>query len=363
MKNLNKKAFTLLEILLVVAAIAVLAGIVILAINPNKQLGDTRDAQRYSDISTLNKALISYQIDKKGVLPVGFPVVLTEICNTGNKLPEEVLPGDCDGFYDLSFLVPDYLVAIPKDPSIVSQGMIETAYAALNGTGYEVYLRNDRFAFWAANAETKTIAINLTEEDLEEEPEWACGSDITYQTGVYSTIQIGTQCWFKENLNVTKYRNGDDITDGASNWYEWDNLIGKWCYLNNNPSNEIYGKLYNWYAITDTREICPAGWHVPNEANWNTLETHLGTDPGTKLKVTASNTPPWDGDNSSGFAALPAGIRWSGGSFSSWGVSYFWTSDVSGESGTNRELASWVASITHNTNDKSEGLSVRCLKD
>lgn len=120
MKN-NKKAFTLLEILLVVAAIAILAGIVILALNPSKQLADTRNAQRRIDVNTILNAVYQYAIDNNGALPTGITSSSLEICRTG---------GTCTGLADLSDLTVDgtYLVSMPIDPS----------GGSTNGTGYYI---------------------------------------------------------------------------------------------------------------------------------------------------------------------------------------------------------------------------------
>lgn len=111
-QNLHQshKGFTLIEILLVVAAIAVLAGIVILAINPNKQLGDTRNAQRKADVSTILNAVYQYTIDNNGTLPVSISTTPTPVCKTG---------GACSGLIDLSVLTASekYLTSIPYDPT------------------------------------------------------------------------------------------------------------------------------------------------------------------------------------------------------------------------------------------------------
>jgi prepilin-type N-terminal cleavage/methylation domain-containing protein len=122
MKNIlrNQKGFTLIEILLVVAAIAILAGIVIVAINPNKQLGDTRNAQRKSDVNTILNAISQYSIDHNGTLPTGITATTTEICATGAS--------SCSGLIDLTVLIPTYLVAVPNEP----QG------TTANGAGYMV---------------------------------------------------------------------------------------------------------------------------------------------------------------------------------------------------------------------------------
>jgi prepilin-type N-terminal cleavage/methylation domain-containing protein len=121
-KSANRqKGFTLLEILLVVAAIAILAGIVILAINPGKQLGDARNAQRRADVNTILNAVYQYAIDNNGNLPSSITVTQTEICKTG---------GGCSGLVDLSVLTTDekYLVSMPTDPT----------GAGVDGAGYEI---------------------------------------------------------------------------------------------------------------------------------------------------------------------------------------------------------------------------------
>jgi type IV pilus assembly protein PilA len=118
----SQKGFTLIEILLVVAAIAILAGIVIVAINPGKQLGDTRNAQRRSDVTTLLNATYQYSIDNNGVLPAGITATSTEICATG--------AASCAGLIDLSVLTVNgtYLVGIPQDPQKVTP----------DGNGYNI---------------------------------------------------------------------------------------------------------------------------------------------------------------------------------------------------------------------------------
>ena len=156
--------FTLLEILLVVGIIAILAGIVIVALNPTKQFSQVRNTQRKANLSELNKALYQYYIDHSHY-PTSLTTTLTEICNTGaSSTPTGIV---CTGLVDLSALVPTYLVAIPTDPQgslSFLDSVIPTAYAITNGTGYLVALNSASKPYLKAdNAElTQTVVIGDT---------------------------------------------------------------------------------------------------------------------------------------------------------------------------------------------------------
>lgn len=131
---------------------------------------------------------------------------------------------------------------------------------------------------------------------------------------VYFTVQIGTQCWIQSNLKVSRFRNGDTIANiiGHPQWHRDRN--GAWCsYRDEEANDSLYGKLYNWYAVRDSRGLCPAGWHVPSEAEWTTLIDFLGgeAEAGDKMKGIAGWESPNMGDlNSSGFSGLPGGRRY-----------------------------------------------------
>lgn len=144
----RQAGFTLLEVLLVVAVIAILAGIVIIAINPGKNLGDSRNSQRSSDVNTIINAVYQYSLDNNGSLPSGITTTATEVCNTG--------AASCTGLVDLSVLTTNgkYVVAIPKDPQC-------PAACATDGAGYQISKdANGRLTVAAPDAEQgKTISV------------------------------------------------------------------------------------------------------------------------------------------------------------------------------------------------------------
>ncbi len=192
---------------------------------------------------------------------------------------------------------------------------------------------------------------------------------------LYNMIQIGTLCWTKSNLKVSKYRNGDNIPTGLSN-SAWQNTTsGAYAIYNNNPVNDgLYGKLYNHYAVTDSRGLCPTGWHVPSDSEWTTLENQLGGSSvaGGALKSTATqpspggwNSPNTGATNSSDFTALPGGLRDNYGDFNDVAyVGFWWSSSVfSGSSAWGRLLFSNGSDVNRTNYGRTNGYSVRCCMD
>ncbi len=132
-------------------------------------------------------------------------------------------------------------------------------------------------------------------------------------------------------------------------------------------SGAKYGKLYNWYAINDSRGITPSGWHVPSDAEWATLTTYLGgvNEAGTKMKTTCEWLNGNTGSNTSGFAGLPSGYRYNDGTFYDTGfIAYWWSSsELTTSSAWYLLLGSDNDKVSSNIIFKGSGLSVRCLKD
>jgi len=197
----------------------------------------------------------------------------------------------------------------------------------------------------------------------------------------YKIIKIGNQWWMTENLKVTHYSNGEAIPNVTDNT-EWTNLsTGAYCNYDNNSSNvATYGRLYNWYAVNNSRNIAPAGWHVPTDEEWKELEKYLGmsqsdadntgwrgTDEGGKMKeegTTHWQSPNTGATNSSGFSALPGGYRRDGNYYYMGYGADFWSSTEHDSGYAWYRLLSYDSSdVGRNGNYKQGGFSVRCIRD
>jgi uncharacterized protein (TIGR02145 family) len=218
--------------------------------------------------------------------------------------------------------------------------------------------------------------------------------DLTYGTAtdidgnVYHTITIGTQTWMAENLSVTKYRDGEVIPYVTDNT-KWGKLTsGAQCvYYYNSEANSIakFGRLYNFYAVSDSRNIAPQGWHVASDTEWAVLNDYLAENMGTSTSVAQalatksdwkeSSIPGAVGyldpdtytslNNSSGFSALPAGGRFIYGVFTDVTGYCSWWCSIQSNSTTAwfRSLNYYGINVGRNVYDKHYGLSVRCVKD
>jgi uncharacterized protein (TIGR02145 family) len=221
------------------------------------------------------------------------------------------------------------------------------------------------------------------------------------------SVSIGDQLWMGENLNVSTFRNGDTIKEARTE-IEWRkagvNKEPAWCYYDNDPKNgEKYGKLYNWYAISDPRGLAPTGWHIPSDQEWDvlfwflkgdTVEYSLMSTPEEsvidrirkepesvglqKIKHSYGWVEGCNGTNDFGFSAIPGGHRLYNGDFSYIGVyGYWWTSSSSiatlgaeDQFDNQWEIGSCITLGCHNSRSsfrwsgiKEGGLSIRCVKD
>jgi uncharacterized protein (TIGR02145 family) len=194
---------------------------------------------------------------------------------------------------------------------------------------------------------------------------------IIFYKDIYQPLTIGSQVWMLKNLNVDHYRNGDSILEVIDS-DEWNKLTyGAWCYYYNKYSNgEIYGKLYNWYAVNDPRGFAPDGWHVPSDSEWSILGSYLGGEYPAGGKMKETGTTHWDSPNKgatneSGFSALPGGNRDHYGIDNFLGQFGYWWSSTGGnaDGSWNRYLYYNEASIYSFCLYKEGGFSVRCIKD
>jgi uncharacterized protein (TIGR02145 family) len=253
----------------------------------------------------------------------------------------------------------------------------------MNTTYYfRAYATNSAGTTYGSQESFTTAIINFN-------PALTYGSVTDIEGNVYKTIQIGSQTWMAENLRTTRYNNGDligttspdtlDISGETEPKYQW-------AYDGAECSVDIFGRLYTWYAITDTRGVCPIGWHVPAIEEWVTLyyPYRVGSGEIAGAELMEAGTTHWNrsditGTNETGFTALPGGFRIFGGTFMNnnqsvnYYNSYYWSStgfhpfDLPPSSEAFFYPIPITALFNRNPQqqdkNKSDGLSIRCIKD
>ncbi|NND32782.1 MAG: hypothetical protein HKN76_09340 [Saprospiraceae bacterium] len=186
---------------------------------------------------------------------------------------------------------------------------------------------------------------------------------------LYRTVRLGTQWWMMENLRTATFADGSPIRLDSSD-VDWSAGYSAYCWYDNDSSqyDRTYGKLYNWYAVSDVHGLCPDGWHIPSDLEWHALATELGglAICGGKMKELGNGR--WlpnnaAATNESGFSARPAGLRSGNGTFANLNfIGYWWASSVSGNNAWYSNLYNYNGSMDINLADKFNGLSVRCVR-
>ncbi len=299
---------------------------------------------------------------------------------------------------------PDQLnISSPATLAGNSPGYGTGSWSIVSGIGGSITDPSDPFSLFSGIADSSytlrwtisTVCDNSSDEvDISFTGSGGgCPATVTDIDGnTYNTIQIGNQCWMRENLKTTTYRNGTAIPIVTNNT-TWSNLTtGAYCWWDNNIAwKNKYGALYNAFAVVNPNGLCPTGWHIPSFAEWNTLENSIsGPNKGDKLKSCRQENSPLGGPcltsdhprwNASGiawgtdyyqFTALPGGCRYQTGEFPGWSsmnsigqIARWWTSNEVNWS------HQWSRSIDFNNNNftnyngwyKQYGVSVRCVKD
>jgi uncharacterized protein (TIGR02145 family) len=218
------------------------------------------------------------------------------------------------------------------------------------------------------------LGIGLTGVQVQAQTDMKAVTVTDRDGNIYKTVTVGTQIWMAEDLKTTKYSNGDvigtttpatlDISSESTPKYQW-------AYAGNDSNVAVYGRLYTWYTVTDSRKVCPIDWHVPTDSEWKTLINCLGGEIAAQGKLKEAGTRHWkspnsDATNESGFRALPGGNRFNNEPFLGIGeFTHWWTaSEYDNKFAWRRTL--WKNAPMNNTGgyaDKKIGWLVRCIKD
>lgn len=383
--------FTLIELLIVIAILAILATVTLLVINPAQMIKQTRDSNRIAELNQINKALLIFQSfggssmgthtkvyvsipsAQADCSDLGLPALgggYTYVCSNSTNYRKidgtGWIPADLTSVQSSAGSL---FFALPIDPiNTVANGYYYTYIPgswALSAT-----MESDKYI--TANAATDGGSSSTRFEAGNEISLNAnldfCPTSVTYAGKTYTTVAIGTQCWFAQNL---------DNDDGCSS-IEWVNStdVG-WCgYYTGGPfANE--GLLYQWSAAMDgstdagAQGLCPTGWHIPTDAQWKILvegQATAGCEVSTGAQCSPAGTHlsnyTLNHDNSSGFSGMLAGFRFNTGAInyrSTDGI--IWSSTSSGGNAWSRHLYSTSAAVARGADSKAWAWSVRCLKD
>ncbi len=340
--KLNKSAFTLIELLVVIAIIGIISTLAVVSLVNARQ--SARDAKRIADIKQIQTALELYYQDN-GEYP---STIVDSIATSGNiymqSFPTAPTPADGDcGDADNNY-----------------------TYTSLDGSNYTI-----EFCIGSNVGElSKGLKVAVPGGIRS----WTCGNDLkdSRDSNIYPTVKIGTQCWMAKNLAyLPEVNNTEWQAKGANSSpaYGVYNYNGSDITTAKNHTNYItYGVLYNHFAAIQP-SICPTGWHIPSEAEFNTLIVYLGGAgvAGGKMKETGIThwTSPNEGaTNESGFTALPGGnIYIYGNSVNYQTSARFWSSLISGDNARHYSISNNATSFLNSDQNRTIGYSIRCLQD
>ncbi len=207
-------------------------------------------------------------------------------------------------------------------------------------------------------------------------PDSDCGIPVPHEGYYYSTVLIGDQCWFSENCRYLPEVSDPSIDSTTEPHYSVYGYTGTDVTAAQATANyATYGVLYNWPAVM-TEGICPSGWHIPSDGEWQTMEVSLGMSEaeaaseewrGSPVGDYLKSTSGWDsgghGSNSSGFTGLPGGFRYSGGFINIGSFGYWWSASESGSYSWLRELNYYYGDVYRNYYYRGIGFSARCVRD
>ncbi len=327
-------------------------------------------------------------------MAIGLPFVLTAQDNTFNGTTNS--DWDTPTNWSTGKVPP---ISIVQKITIASNCIVpasnSTNYSFAEGSTFQinsgVTFTNNGTGTWAMGGTfdkegsyISNLVINGTIEPGTNVPAWTCGDPLVYDGQSYATVQIGTQCWMAENLNIGTMINSNTSSDNQTD----NNVIEKYCYDNDTANCATYGGFYQWNEIMQyvtaesTQGVCPTGWHLPSDTELKTMEMQLGmsqavadasgprgTNEGSKM---AGNAALWANGNlendsefgTSGLAVLSVGYRHTDGSFS--GVSNnanLWSSTELGVEAWYRNLHYNYTDVDRNDLNEDYGFSVRCVRD
>ncbi len=344
-------AFTLIELLVVIAIIGILATVSVVALNNAR--AKSRDAKRLADIKNIQTALAMYYNDKKE-----YPMTLI----SGQALYATSL----DGAGNVATTT--YIANIPTPPTPADGANCTTASNALaysTSSDLQSYILSTCISSPPQTQASSSGAAIYISDPIQSQP---CGQYIIDYAGQkYQTIQIGTQCWMKENLNVGTTV---AISTGQTN----NSIIEKYCANDLNSNCLLYGGLYkwdemmNWSVVEGAQGICPPGWHIPTLAEQNILLAYT-TTPGQTCDPARYDA--WGCSGAGTVLQRPSGFYMTmGGNCTAAGVcasqgsyGYWWSSYIGGNSGYLQVFWTGSASVMQLHQDRSLGVSARCLKN